>query len=111
MPNEKVMIIYLIVGLLTMVLLYQNELFPTDGHNKNEALKKTEYNELVKNINSIQTAHTSHLGFKNCHKNKQLINLKKKKKKAKEKCLTILKSVCLTEYITTPEFNNLKKQY
>ena len=66
MPNEKVMIIYLIVGLLTMVLLYQNELFPTDGHNKNEALKKTEYNELVKNINSIQTAHTSHLGFKNC---------------------------------------------
>ena len=61
MPNEKVMIIYLIVGLRTVVLLCQNELFPTDGHNKNEALKKTEYNELVKKNNSIQTAHASHL--------------------------------------------------
>ena len=36
MPNGKIMIIYLTVGLITKILLYKNKLLPPYGHNKNE---------------------------------------------------------------------------
>ena len=44
---------------------------------KNEAVKKTEYNELVKKVNLIQTSDTSNL-FKKLTMTQKLMKLKKK---------------------------------
>ena len=44
---------------------------------KNEAVKKTEYNELVKKVNLIQTSDTSNL-FKKVTMTQKLMKLKKK---------------------------------